>query len=100
VYQVGINKGNAPTCFGPYLQSSSGGSWAVLYAVNAHEPPEDGHKCGPKQVGTNFLKCSKCWCELMFLKCGKAFMGWNKRNNCNNMHGATIKIDSDIFVFK
>jgi hypothetical protein len=24
----------APTCFGPFLRPSSGGSWTVLYAVN------------------------------------------------------------------
>ena len=30
--------------------------------------------------------------ELVFLKCVKVCMGWNKRNNRNNMHGATIKI--------
>jgi len=28
----------------------------------------------------------------VFLKCVKVYMSWNKRNNCNNMHGATIKI--------
>ena len=28
----------------------------------------------------------------MFLKCVKVCMSWNKINNRNNMHGATIKI--------
>ena len=27
----------------------------------------------------------------MLLKCVKVCMSWNKRNNRNNMHGATIK---------
>jgi hypothetical protein len=30
-------------------------------------------------------------CELVFLKCEKVCMSWNKRNNRNNMYGATIK---------
>ena len=28
----------------------------------------------------------------MFLKCVKVCVSWNKRNNRNNIHGATIKI--------
>jgi len=45
----------APTCFGPYLRPSLGGSWAVLCAFT-NEPPEDGRKYGPKHVGASFFK--------------------------------------------
>jgi hypothetical protein len=49
---------------------------------------------GPK---SSTLCRFKYWCELVFLKCVKLCIRWNKRNNPNNMHGATIKIDK-LFV--
>jgi hypothetical protein len=54
----------------------------VTAQSTAHEPPEDGRKYRPKHVGANFK---------VFLKCVKVCMGWNKRNNHNNTHGAIKK---------
>jgi len=31
----------------------------------------------------------------VFLKCVKVCIGWNKRNNRNNTHGATIQIPEE-----
>jgi hypothetical protein len=38
-----------------------------------------------------FLSFFKYYCNLVCLKCVKVCMSWNKRNNHNDMHGATIK---------
>jgi hypothetical protein len=43
---------------------------------------------GPK---SSTLCRFKYWCELVFLNCVKLCISWSKRNNPNNMHGATIK---------
>jgi len=81
-----IFKKLSPTCFGPYIRPSSGGSWTVLYAVTklnsvdvrllcsctvcgrmslssvvcvcvcVCQPPEDGRTYGPKHVGESFFE--------------------------------------------
>jgi len=40
-----------------YNEHTSTESNLVTAQSTAHEPPEDGRKCGPKHVGATSLKC-------------------------------------------
>jgi len=68
--------------------------WGIFHPKN----PTASAGCEPAKLGTKgqhttevAFKCFKYWCELVFLKCVKVCMSWNKRNIRNNMHGTTIK---------
>jgi hypothetical protein len=76
----------------------------VLYAVTKLNSVDVSLLCSCLVCGRMSLSSVVCVCawsscpgefwslsELVFLKCVKVCMNCNKRNNRNNMHGATIK---------